>query len=755
MGISPRKPSGRRPRGGDYDILHDGDYEMVPVDLSSLAGMGYTVTDFPQAPGQSLDEQETAYGATGPSGEQASLGHVRKHSRIGDGMVIGAKLQRDGSSSTALRGRYSSQAAFDAAAIERSRTVRDIGQSLAQRRQVIVAVNNPVEDISFLEGGSVNHRSSAFDLRARSTTFDLIAPDGRPQGQAPQSYFFPTDPDVPNWRPFSMRAPYILMLIFVSLGLAIFQEWLCRHSEAKAQENKGLIGFNDVSEISVWDFFAWKYLPTMITIVYAVLFSIMDFDIRRLEPYYQLSRPQGSRASASLNLDHLTLFQFFVPFKAFRLKQWVVFFSTIGNITASIVSPSLQNPSINFMTNPHCVNGTCPAGQPKFFVRVSPAWSRVLTAVLTLTAAVTAVIFVQLRRKSGLLSDPKGIAGIAAMATKSHILQEFTGLDLATRGEIHQRLQHRRFILYKSSIWQGEWSYTQEPVQESERRLGSPHPISLQMRAGIPFLAFMVFMLAAVPAISLTPARVVPNAVPWLPILLATVLKLLFSTFESDVRMMEPFYRLSLGGAAPQDSLTLDYQGTVYGWMPFKAARKGHYLLALVGVSSVLLDVFSVTVSSFSVDSDIFLHHHHHDGGAHGGGDVSNQDETFVSFWTSVSLSIAILSVVITTTALVYARRRHPFLPREPSTIASVLAFVYASKMLDDFIDAERLTNRQMEARLRCIGKRYALGWFRGRDGRVHCAIDEEPLTSRYVHGKPYSKALAFGDPGGGDGPFV
>ncbi|KAI9871370.1 MAG: hypothetical protein M1823_008467, partial [Watsoniomyces obsoletus] len=72
----------------------------------------------------------------------------------------------------------------------------------------------------------------------------------------------------------------------------------------------------------------------------------------------------------------------------------------------------------------------------------------------------------------------------------------------------------------------------------------------------------MVFCLGGVLAISLTDANKVPNAAPWLPVLFATVLKLLFTTFEADVRLMEPFYQLSRGNAPPQHSLTLDYQAT-------------------------------------------------------------------------------------------------------------------------------------------------------------------------------------------------
>jgi hypothetical protein len=370
-------------------------------------------------------------------------------------------------------------------------------------------------------------------------------------------------------------------------------------------------------------------LPTMVTIFYAVLVSIMDFDIRRLEPYHQLSRPLGSRASHSLNLDHLTVFQYFVPLRAAQLKQWAVFLSTIANIVASTVAPSLQNPSVSFIQNPICQKSgdKCQhPGDPKmYFVRIQTTWSRALEASLVLTAILlTAILVILLRRKSGLQSDPKGIAGIAAMATKSHILNDFQGMDLATLGAIHERLKDRRYILYKSSIWQGQFEPINEPPPKGDHQ--SPHPFMLQLKFGIPFITVLFFILASIPIISFTPARIIPNSAPWLPIALATILKMIWTTLESDVRLIEPFYRLSKvsisilrnaivsykaqqGNAKPQESLTLDYQGTVYGWMPIRAALNGHFLLVLVGITSVALDVLTVTISSFSVNRYAFLLH--------------------------------------------------------------------------------------------------------------------------------------------------
>jgi hypothetical protein len=731
---STGKTSSRRDRGRQYDVLDEdeADDEQFGIDLSTLAGMGYQLNEAPRAQ-MGMDPRPESTMRNDLRRAQPNPMSPTTESKLGKGMVVGAQLMLDPSSAAAVRRTLSStQSPTSPVDIARSRSIRDIGQHLAQQRQVIVEVNEPF-DLGSLEGAEIDRQ-----VRKRTThqTFGQMETNFKPSEGAIKSYFFPTDPDPPNWKPVSMRSYYILMLIGVSLGLGIFQEWLCRHSIALEKDHRGILEFNEVSKVPLFTFFAWHYLPTLIFVAYGVLWSIMDFDIKRLEPYYQLSQPTGSTAAASLNLDHLTAWSYFIPFTAMKLRQWAVFFSSLGNILATSVAPSLQNPSIVLIQNSDKPG-------PTFFVRVSPAWSRALTSSLVVTAALGVFLFVQLRRKSGLLSDPKGISGIAAMATKSHILVDFQGMDIATRGEIHEKLQHRRFILHKSSIWQGEWNPATEESPESARKSESTHPLMLRLQAGFPFISFMALCLVTIPIINFTSARVIPNSQPWLPVLAATVIKMLWTTFESDVRLMEPFYILSKGQAPPQTSLTLDYQGTVYGWMPVKALLNRHYLVALVGVCSVLLDVLTVTVSSFSVNSAAFLHV------SRDQNDVSNQDQTFVSFWVSVVLSIVILVFSIIVAVVVYIRRRHPFLPREPSTIAAVLAFIFASNMLDDFIDTERHTNKQMEAMLKSKvdingnPKRYGLGWFKGRDGKVRCAIDEEPMRSKYVHMKPYSWAQA------------
>jgi hypothetical protein len=595
--------------------------------------------------------------------------------------------------------------------------VRRYGQQLADDKKVIVSVkeeSSPTVDLSTLEGSE----------RSSTGTFDFPGRKGSTTSLSHEKFYYPTDPEKPNWKPFSMRSPYIVMLVSVSLLLAAIQEYLFQRSHRLQAEGSGLIRYNKVSDIPAGAFFCWKYLPTMVTVCFGVLWQIMEYDIKRLEPYYQLSQATGNIAAKTINLDYVTLGAYFVPFKAIRNRHWTVAIVSIGSVLATTAAPSLQNASVAPVENTHCHQDgleTC-LGDFKYIVRIHPVWSRFVTATLLVVAILAVILLFQLRRKSGLLSDPKGVAGVASMATKSHILTDFDGMDEASHTEIHKCLRHQRYLLYKSSIWQGEYinPRTEEEQGDDPHKVENPHPIILRQGPATAFIVFLTFCLTMIPIATYTGVNVVATRVPWLPTLVAAVVKQLWTTLEFAVKMLEPYYVLSRGNARPELTLTLDYQGIPYGVLPIQAMLNQHYLVALVGVGSILGDVLTVTASSLSL-----------------------QEETVQSFIASSTLSTLITAFLICSGTLIWARRRHPFLPRQPSTIASILAFIHHSRMLDDFVATERFSNDEMRAMLVKRNKRYGLGWFRGRDGKPHCGVDEEPMLSEYVHGVSYIRAQA------------
>jgi hypothetical protein len=206
--------------------------------------------------------------------------------------------------------------------------------------------------------------------------------------------------------------------------------------------------------------------------------------------------------------------------------------------------------------------------------------------------------------------------------------------------------------------------------------------------------------------------------------------------------MIEPFYILSKRHASPK-ILTLDYTAMVWGWMPIQAFLNGHFLVGLVGLGSVLAEALTVCSTSFAYvyGEDFAPKGPPSQPAGDGPPGAEPGEETHKSFWLSFCFAIAILTFLCFVAVIVYFRRRHPFLPRQPNTIASILAFIHQSKMLYDFVGTEKMNNAQMVQRLGSIGKTYGLGWFTGRDGEMHCGVDEEELVSNYKHGDDARKA--------------
>ncbi|KAF2663767.1 hypothetical protein BT63DRAFT_379578 [Microthyrium microscopicum] len=593
--------------------------------------------------------------------------------------------------------------------------IRNAIQREAQKVDAIVAIHESVVDLSVFDGGDQPGR--------RDTVFT--------QSGDLNSYYFPEDPEKPAWRPISMRWPYISLLVILAISLAGLQEFLCQISQ---RNSEGLLKFQTPKDITILAYFTWKYLPTIILVTYGVMWQVVDYEVKRLEPYYQLSQREGAIARASLNLDYLTAMAYLIPLRAIRYKQWAVVCSSTAAIISGSLLAVLQSAAVE-------VTPKYTTGKEDKRVMVDPIFSRCLTAALLIVATCGICLLFALRRKSGLLSDPKGIAGIAAMATKSHILVDFKGLDIATNNRIHDKLRTRRYNLHKSSLWQGKFVRGEKHTPPDKNE--NPHPVMLRLITGIPYVFYIVVVAALLPFFIFDQkANIVTIRTPWVLTALATGVKIGWGAIDIELRVLEPYYIL-LQRNAPPKTLTLDYTGTVPGYLSFKAALNRHWLIAAVSFGAILTEVLTVCATSFTVDGRKFVAGHGGDGNETD--DRQNSTETFRSFWTSFALAGGILIYLVIVACIVYLRRGRVFLPRQPGSIAGVLAYIHQSRMLDDFIDTERKDADMMTKHLEKIGKTYALGWFRGRDHEDHCGVDQEPMDASYEHGKDWDKGRLTG----------
>lgn len=621
--------------------------------------------------------------------------------------------------------------------LARAPTLRHLGQIEANKRGKIIEVvveDGTAVDLSSMAGGK------APDPVADLTTFDpkSVSKQSRQGTLAPSvEVFYPQA----NWRPFSMTWPYLSALIIISVGLAAVEEFLLR----KSIKQNGLYQFHDIDKLNTWNYFTFKYLPTLCAVSFGVLWQVTDFEVKRLEAFYQLSKEGGALAAESINVDYITFFNFLRPIRALRYKHYAVAVSSLATLMAVSLVPTLQSASIRLYPSREIR-----AGNPKVekFVKIDPVFSRILSSILILIAVFGCVLLWQLtRRRSGLVADVKGIAGIAAMANRSHILMDFKNMDTATPEMIHKKLNTHRYLLRNSSLApDAKVPLTQEEKDKYDTVTfaHNPHPLMLRLIAAIPFVIGIILFAAFIPIVLFQKdANKLTDKVPWLLTALAVCVKLGWGTLETDIRMIEPFYILSKRHASPK-VLTLDYTAMAFGWMPIRAFSNGHYLVGAVGLGSVLAELLTVCCTSFANSNGLAFARDlisadpppgHEDKG------VNTGEETIKSFWISFCLAMLILFFLCFVAVTVFARRRHPFLPRQPNTISSVLAFIHQSKMLYDFVGTEKMNNDEMVKRLVGIKKTYGLGWFTGRDGELHCGVDEEELVSNYRHGEDTRKA--------------
>jgi len=66
--------------------------------------------------------------------------------------------------------------------------------------------------------------------------------------------------------------------------------------------------------------FCYQYLPQMLVVALGVGWAAVDLDMKQLEPYFQLSKPEGATAYNSLFLHYRFEFIAFVPVNAGRKR---------------------------------------------------------------------------------------------------------------------------------------------------------------------------------------------------------------------------------------------------------------------------------------------------------------------------------------------------------------------------------------------------------------------------------------------------
>lgn len=138
-----------------------------------------------------------------------------------------------------------------------------------------------------------------------------------------------------GWKPWTFSVvilvPAMLFtaLLVITLGLLQWQN-----------ARQGALFFaSSLDGFSPLETFLYRYLPTVITVLYGMAWSWIDLDVKRLEPWFQLAQTGGAIAEKSLLLHYPVDFLPLVPLKAAKRRSVASLLQT-----GTVADPSSNSP---------------------------------------------------------------------------------------------------------------------------------------------------------------------------------------------------------------------------------------------------------------------------------------------------------------------------------------------------------------------------------------------------------------------------
>ena len=131
--------------------------------------------------------------------------------------------------------------------------------------------------------------------------------------------------DTPNhskWIPGAFRIWVLLTSAVICWVLIIVLQLLL----VRSQRDGGIVFAANTNDVPISQSFLYLYLPTIIALLYSVFWSWIDLQVKRMEPYYQLSKPGGALGKNSLLLQYPFEFLPFVPISAMKNRYVLISF---------------------------------------------------------------------------------------------------------------------------------------------------------------------------------------------------------------------------------------------------------------------------------------------------------------------------------------------------------------------------------------------------------------------------------------------
>jgi hypothetical protein len=111
-----------------------------------------------------------------------------------------------------------------------------------------------------------------------------------------------------------MTTPVLSAIIVASLLMIAGIELLAQ----KSARQGGLALSPSLDEIPQLARISSQYVPQVLAVAYSLVWSWVDLDVKRMQPWLELSKSGGATGRDALLLDYPFTFVAFVPFLAFK-----------------------------------------------------------------------------------------------------------------------------------------------------------------------------------------------------------------------------------------------------------------------------------------------------------------------------------------------------------------------------------------------------------------------------------------------------
>jgi hypothetical protein len=119
------------------------------------------------------------------------------------------------------------------------------------------------------------------------------------------------------WKPSALRPSILVVTTATCWALIAILQYLL----SKSQRKCGILFASNINALPLSQTFLFRYLSTIIAVMFSIFWTWIDLETKRLETYYQLSKEGGALGKDSLLLQYSFNPVPLVPIKALKDRQ--------------------------------------------------------------------------------------------------------------------------------------------------------------------------------------------------------------------------------------------------------------------------------------------------------------------------------------------------------------------------------------------------------------------------------------------------